>query len=70
MACRDTRIDSLKFVLICLVILGHCLELFSLHLTPVTNHLYQFIYLFHMPLFVFISGCFKYFIDIEKNNLI
>ena len=62
---RDSKIDSLKFILICLVIFGHCLEIFSLHMTPVTNHLYQFIYLFHMPLFVFISG---YFMNKSKSK--
>lgn len=57
---RDRYFDSLKFVLITLVVLGHCLEQnigsrFSLAL-------YNTIYTFHMPLFIFISGyfCKKY----------
>ena len=51
---RDERIDSLKGGLIILVIVGHLLELnidsFG------CNYAHNFIYLFHIPLFVFISG--------------
>lgn len=62
---RDKSIDALKFVLICIVMLGHCLEVFDLHKSRATEHIYQFIYLFHMPLFVFISG---YFMNKEKSK--
>lgn len=55
---RDDSIDTLKFVLMCFVIFGHCLEVFQLHKSFFLGRIYQFIYLFHMPLFVFISGYF------------
>lgn len=55
---RDTAFDSIKFYLTLLVIGGHCLETFNMHTSGATAHIYQFIYLFHMPLFVFISGYF------------
>ena len=48
---RDNRIDSLKGVLISLVVLGHCL-LWGGQSSSVAN----WIYLFHMPFFVFLSG--------------
>ena len=55
---RNGYWDSLKFFLIFLVVLGHvnglCREISTLNLA-VDN----FIYLFHMPLFVFISGHFS-----------
>ena len=48
---RDGRIDTLKGVLITFVVLGHCL-LWGGGTSVVAN----WIYLFHMPFFVFISG--------------
>lgn len=53
---RDPRIDALKGVLILLVVLGHCIghdSSFRLNMTS-----YNYIYLFHMPMFVFMSGYF------------
>lgn len=51
---RDVRLDAAKGVLIFLVVFGHLIE-------PVRGegwgmHVYRFIYLFHMPAFIFISG--------------
>ena len=52
---RDSRIDSLKGLLIILVILGHVIT--SLDNTNVINHgVMGLIYIFHMPLFILISG--------------
>lgn len=45
-----------------LVIIGHVIEYIQ---TPLGIILYKFIYLFHMPLFIFISGFFAKF-DIKK----
>ena len=52
---REYRFDNLKAVLIFLVVFGHVLEL-MLWRRPFVA--YTFIYLFHMPLFVFCSGYF------------
>lgn len=52
---RDQRIDSLKFLLICLVIIGHLLAP-SRYTNVVSGAIYSIIYAFHMPIFVFISG--------------
>jgi len=52
---RDNRIDSLKGLLIILVILGHVIT--SLNNVNVVNHAVMgLIYVFHMPLFILISG--------------
>lgn len=66
---RDTRLDGIKFVLIMLVIIGHIKQFtlcdnlaFSVRLINKINHL---IYLFHMPLFIMISG---YFSRKKENN--
>lgn len=47
---RDIRLDGMKFVLICMVILGH----FSYYDYGIRVN--KFIYAFHMPMFVMISG--------------
>ena len=52
---RDVTLDNFKFILIALVIVGHAIE-------PVigrfewVKEVYIFIYLFHMPMFAYISG--------------
>lgn len=54
---RNYLFDNLKFLLIVLVVFGHSLEEISL------EHNYAiiraWIYSFHMPVFVFISGYFS-----------
>lgn len=52
---RDDSIDSIKGLLIFLVVLGHCLSLGNIEDTRI---LHNMIYCFHMPLFVFLSGYF------------
>jgi len=52
---RDSRIDSIKGLLIILVILGHMIT--CLNNTNFINHgVMGLIYIFHMPLFILISG--------------
>ena len=52
---RDNRIDSLKGLLIILVILGHVIT--TIDNVNIVNHAVMgFIYIFHMPLFILISG--------------
>lgn len=55
---RDAYWDSLKFVLIFLVVLGHVLEI-NYPEGSLNRGLYNFIYMYHMPLFVFVSGYFS-----------
>jgi fucose 4-O-acetylase-like acetyltransferase len=51
---RDPYLDNVKFVLIAFVIIGH--SLVPTLNTDSSRSLYIFIYTFHMPLFVMISG--------------
>lgn len=54
---RDWTFDALKGGLIVLVILGHWLEYGFSHIS--NRILFNYIYLFHMPLFIGISGFFS-----------
>ncbi|MBX9391024.1 acyltransferase family protein [Streptomonospora nanhaiensis] len=51
---RDALLDNAKFLLIVLVVVGHTIE--PLTDTRLGNAVYYWIYLFHMPAFVLISG--------------
>lgn len=64
---RNQHIDSLKFVLIALVILGHWLAP-SRYSDSISGSLYSIIYAFHMPLFVLLSGYFTNVDDLHKLN--
>lgn len=50
--------DNLKAFLIICVVLGHMIDYFETK-QPVFKQIFFFIYLFHMPLFFFISGLFS-----------
>ncbi|HTO15823.1 MAG TPA: acyltransferase family protein [Edaphocola sp.] len=54
---RNTFLDSIKFYLILLVIFGHLLGNYK-STSPFNIAIWNFIYLFHMPLFAFVSGYF------------
>ncbi len=60
-------LDNLKGVLIFLVVFGHSLELCKEN-SLVIKIIYMFIYLFHMPVFVFISGYFSKNLDKSRNK--
>lgn len=49
---KDIKISNAKGLLIFLVVFGHLIEIFD----EDYNELFVFIYAFHMPLFIFISG--------------
>lgn len=51
---RDAHLDNAKFLLIVLVVLGHAYA--PIRDTLLTETLYKWIYLFHMPAFVLICG--------------
>jgi fucose 4-O-acetylase-like acetyltransferase len=52
---RFPALDHARFVLIALVVIGHLLERLT-DSGPVAAALYRWIYLFHMPAFVLVSG--------------
>ncbi|GCF94096.1 acyltransferase [Enterococcus florum] len=62
---REFLFDNIRGILILLVVLGHALEYFRLE-NKVGQFLYVFIYLFHMPVFIFISGYFSK--NLEKGR--
>lgn len=51
---RFKWLDNLKGFAIALVVLGHCIQYF--YNNPSDNHVYNYIYSFHMPLFFLLSG--------------
>ena len=64
---RLVSFDLLKLFAIYLVVLGHCVQ----HLLPSHSYdepMYVYIYSFHMPLFMMISGYFSY--KKEKTSVI
>ena len=52
---RDYLWDNIKAILIFLVVLGHVLELCDRQIYP-SIFMDKFIYMFHMPAFIFVSG--------------
>lgn len=62
---RDAYFDNLKFILILLVVVGHLIEPFNGE--TVMGTIYQFIYSFHMPLFIFAAGYFAKRIQSPKQ---
>lgn len=56
---RDNRIDTLKGVLIALVVWGHCF-LYGIPQDGIKMVIANYVYLFHMPFFVFLSGYFTH----------
>ena len=52
---RYPALDNARFILIALVVVGHLIEQL-VHTGPAADALYRWIYLFHMPAFVLISG--------------
>ncbi len=52
---RDSRIDTLKGLLIILVILGHVITTMD-NISTINHSIMGLIYIFHMPLFILLSG--------------
>jgi len=55
---RSIYFDNAKGCLAVLVVLGHFTELMR-HNVPIAGHVSMFIYIFHMPMFVLLSGYFS-----------
>ena len=64
---RLCYMDTYKGLLIFLMVVGHCLELYQDD--KICKLLYWFIYSFHMPVFIFISGFFSKNIDKPVKSL-
>lgn len=61
---RDQRLDTVKGLLIILVVIGHSIENFVFQCDTTATLVYNAIYSFHMPLFVLLSG---YFFNPDKS---
>jgi len=53
---REYYFDNLKFILILLVVIAHVIS--PLGKLDVVRYIYRYIYIFHMPCFIFVSGYF------------
>lgn len=58
MKARMYRYDNLKFFLIVCIIIGHIIEPYYKQ-TAFLKGMYYFVYVFHVPAFIFISGMFS-----------
>ncbi len=65
---RNYWLDNTKFLLIVLVVLGHFISSFRQY--NMVNYTYSFIFIFHMPLFIFITGFFSKNIVTKNRNKI
>jgi fucose 4-O-acetylase-like acetyltransferase len=54
---RDPFFDNAKFLAIVLVVIGHAIE--PLLVTPEAHAIYLFVYTFHMPVFIIVTGYFS-----------
>lgn len=50
--------DNMKYILICLVVAGHFIGEFT-DVDSTMKVIWRWIYLFHMPAFIFIGGIFS-----------
>lgn len=64
---RDMTLDGLKFLMICLVTIGHAIEP-TRYVVKESGMLYSVIYAFHMPMFIMLSGYFSKSLNLQKIN--
>lgn len=64
---RDTKWDNIKFILITCVVTGHMIYLF-LGDSILAKGIYLWIYSFHIPAFLFLSGMFSKHAVETKNS--
>ena len=65
---RNYWLDNIKVLLILLVVVGHFIEK-SRGYNFIIRYIYTFIYLFHMPLFVFVTGFFSKRTEVNKRRV-
>ena len=64
---RDATLNGLKFLMICLVTIGHAIEPTQFTVYE-SSMLYSAIYAFHMPMFVMLSVFFSKNENLQKIN--
>ena len=68
MSSRDPWFDNAKMALVTLVVVGHSLVMIKAG-SPFTEHLYDFIYAWHMPAFVLVTGYLSRNFDYTRTRL-
>ncbi|MGW0227547.1 acyltransferase family protein [Actinopolymorpha singaporensis] len=63
---RDPFFDNAKYIAIVLVVAGHAME--ALRDVPAGRALYLFLYMFHMPVFIIVSGYFSRRFPFSRNK--
>ena len=66
---RDYLMDNIKALLLFLVAFGHTLDVYKGD-GGIELYLMKYIYLFHMPMFAFITGYFTKDLDKARNNAV
>lgn len=66
---RNYLFDNLKLFLIICVVYGHVIERY-INNSGMIRSVYMFIYFFHMPLFIFVSGYFSKNVEKVRKNAI
>ena len=64
---RVAKWDNTKFLMIVCVVLGHCLYEFMDKHTGTAKSVYLFIYTFHMPVFIFLTGLFARHMVVQRR---
>ena len=55
---RESLFDNIKGLMLILVVMGHTLDPFIVSQNSLFRYIMQYIYLFHMPMFAFVTGYF------------
>ena len=67
---RDHLMDNLKALMLLLVIVGHTLDPYIVEENSFYRYLMQYIYLFHMPMFAFVTGYFSKNVDKARETAV
>ena len=67
---RDYLFDNIKTVMLILVAIGHTLDPFITSQDSLFRYMMQYMYLFHMPMFAFVSGYFSKNADKARDGAV
>lgn len=67
---RDYLFDNIKAGMLFLVVIGHILDPFIVREDSLYRYLMQYIYLFHMPMFAFVTGYFSKNVEKARNTAV
>jgi len=67
---RNCLFDNIKAVMLVLVVAGHTLDPFITNQDSLFRYIMQYIYLFHMPMFAFVTGYFSKNADAVREKAV